>query len=253
MPEPRSAPRAPDAAAVTEPRGGTCRALARRRRRSAAPPLFVATCCCCLRHDGPSRTRGSGRGASARAGRACSSSSTRSRRPAWSAAERCATASAGRATSTTSPTRPRTSSRPTTTAWPLGCWRPSGRSAARRWSTTCSRSAGARTSERVRQRLAERLPADAPLADRARELAVIQDEQGYLAEARHRRRRRHPPGRAQLRHPPHRRRRTRPPARPSWTCSARSSAPTCERETHIASGDRCCTYRIRGSARSTAS
>src|SRR6266516_5196576 len=33
------------------------------------------------------------------------------------------------------------------------------------------------TRERVRQRFAERLAADAPLADRARELAVIQDEQ----------------------------------------------------------------------------
>jgi predicted ArsR family transcriptional regulator len=37
--------------------------------------------------------------------------------------------------------------------------------------------------ERVRRRLAERLPADASIADRARELAVIQDEAGYLAEA----------------------------------------------------------------------
>ena len=42
--------------------------------------------------------------------------------------------------------------------------------------------------ERVRERLAERLPAGASVVDRARELAVIQDEQGYLAEAvaRHR-------------------------------------------------------------------
>jgi predicted ArsR family transcriptional regulator len=37
--------------------------------------------------------------------------------------------------------------------------------------------------ERVANRLAERLPADAPLVDRVRELAVIQDEQGYLCEA----------------------------------------------------------------------
>ena len=37
--------------------------------------------------------------------------------------------------------------------------------------------------ERVAARLAERLPADAPLVDRVRELAVIQDEQGYLCEA----------------------------------------------------------------------
>jgi hypothetical protein len=39
------------------------------------------------------------------------------------------------------------------------------------------------TTERVRERLAERLPADASVVERARELAVIQDEQGYLAEA----------------------------------------------------------------------
>ena len=36
----------------------------------------------------------------------------------------------------------------------------------------------------------------------------------------------------------------RPPARPSWSCSARSSAPTSSARQHIASGDRCCTYRI---------
>ena len=36
----------------------------------------------------------------------------------------------------------------------------------------------------------------------------------------------------------------RRPARPSWTCSARSSARDVVRETHIASGDRCCSYRI---------
>ena len=64
-------------------------------------------------------------------------------------------------------------------------------------------------SDRVRERLAERLPADAPLVDRARELAVIQDEQGYLAEV--------------------------------------VLGPDVERDTHIAAGDRCCTYRI-GSA-----
>jgi predicted ArsR family transcriptional regulator len=35
----------------------------------------------------------------------------------------------------------------------------------------------------VRDRLAERLPANAPMTDRVRELAVIQDEQGYLCSA----------------------------------------------------------------------
>jgi predicted ArsR family transcriptional regulator len=39
------------------------------------------------------------------------------------------------------------------------------------------------TRERVGRRLAERLPTDAPILERARELAVIQDEAGYLAEA----------------------------------------------------------------------
>src|SRR4249920_3908641 len=37
-------------------------------------------------------------------------------------------------------------------------------------------------SGRMRDRLAERLPADAPLGDRLREIAAIQDEQGYLAQ-----------------------------------------------------------------------
>src|SRR6188508_2237814 len=39
------------------------------------------------------------------------------------------------------------------------------------------------TGDHVRRRLAERLPPSAPLVDKARELAVIQDELGYLAEA----------------------------------------------------------------------
>src|SRR3954468_2512394 len=36
---------------------------------------------------------------------------------------------------------------------------------------------------RIGDRMAERLPDDAPLEDRVRELALIQDEQGYLAAA----------------------------------------------------------------------
>jgi len=100
--------------------------------------------------------------------------------------------------------------------------------------------------DRVRERLAERLPADAPIEDRARELAVIQDEQGYLAEAVigadgvirlierncaiH-----------------------RVAAATSAACQAELDlfreilGPDVQRETHIAAGDRCCTYRI-GSA-----
>jgi len=38
-------------------------------------------------------------------------------------------------------------------------------------------------SERIREDLASRLAPDAPLADRVRELAVLQDEQGYLCRA----------------------------------------------------------------------
>jgi predicted ArsR family transcriptional regulator len=37
---------------------------------------------------------------------------------------------------------------------------------------------------RLRDHMAARLPDDAPLADRVRELARVQDEQGYIAEAR---------------------------------------------------------------------
>ncbi|HEY7703154.1 MAG TPA: hypothetical protein VIB02_12645 [Candidatus Limnocylindrales bacterium] len=102
------------------------------------------------------------------------------------------------------------------------------------------------TGARVRRRFAERLPADAPLADRARELAVIQDEQGYLAEATI-----GADGVIRL---------------VERNCAihhvAAGHAAACraeldlfrevlgadvERETHIAAGDRCCTYRI-GSA-----
>ena len=101
------------------------------------------------------------------------------------------------------------------------------------------------TTARVKRRLAERLPADAPLVDKARELAVIQDEQGYLAEvvlgsdgvirlierncAIH-----------------------RVAADTSAACNAELElfrellGPDVVRETHIATGDRCCTYRIGG-------
>lgn len=95
----------------------------------------------------------------------------------------------------------------------------------------------------VRDRLAERLPADAPLADKVRELAVIQDEQGYLSNASI-----EADGTLRIR---------------QCNCAiygvASVSASPCEaelalyrevldadvvRETHIASGDRSCTYRI---------
>jgi predicted ArsR family transcriptional regulator len=99
------------------------------------------------------------------------------------------------------------------------------------------------TRDRLRQRLDDRLGADAPLADLARELAVIQDEQGYLAEAVigtdgvirlverncaiHRVSSEH-----------------------AAACQAELDlfrellGTDIQRETHIAAGDRCCTYRI---------
>jgi predicted ArsR family transcriptional regulator len=102
-----------------------------------------------------------------------------------------------------------------------------------------------RTTERVRQRLADRLPTDAPLAERARELAVIQDELGYLAEVSI-----GTDGVIRL---------------VERNCAihhvAAGNAAACqaeldlfrdvlgadvERESHIAAGDRCCTYRIGG-------
>lgn len=99
------------------------------------------------------------------------------------------------------------------------------------------------TRDRLRRRLDEAAPAGAPLIDRARELAVIQDEQGYLAEAIigadgvirlverncaiHRVSSEH-----------------------AAACQAELDlfrellGTSVERETHIAAGDRCCTYRI---------
>jgi predicted ArsR family transcriptional regulator len=103
------------------------------------------------------------------------------------------------------------------------------------------------TRERVRQRMAERLAPDAPLSERARELAVIQDEQGYIAEAIV-----SPDGVIRLVerncaiH--------RVSSEHAAACQAELDlfrevlGTTVERETHIAAGDRCCTYRIGASA-----
>jgi predicted ArsR family transcriptional regulator len=97
--------------------------------------------------------------------------------------------------------------------------------------------------ERIRRRLADRLPGEAPLAARVRELSVIQDEQGYLSETLL-----EPDGTIRLL---------------EHNCAiynvANGTGAACQaelelfrevldadvvRETHIASGDRCCTYRI---------
>jgi predicted ArsR family transcriptional regulator len=96
---------------------------------------------------------------------------------------------------------------------------------------------------RLREQLSARVPPGAPLIDRVRELAVIQDGAGYLAEAIVT-----PDGTVRLR---------------EHNCAifhlARGATACCEaelalfrevlgadvvRETHIASGDRSCTYRV---------
>lgn len=96
---------------------------------------------------------------------------------------------------------------------------------------------------RMKTRLDDRLPAGASLADRVRELAVIQDELGYLAQAEIR-----PDGTIHL---------------VEHNCAiyevARGTARACEaelalfrevldadvvRDSHIAAGDRCCAYRV---------
>src|SRR3954454_7408473 len=96
---------------------------------------------------------------------------------------------------------------------------------------------------RVREQMSERVAADAPLADRVRELAVIQANNGYLAGAVSA-----VDGTVRLR---------------EHNCAiyniAKGSPAACQaelalftevlgadvvREEHIASGDRCCSYRI---------
>lgn len=97
--------------------------------------------------------------------------------------------------------------------------------------------------DRVRERLADRIGSEAPLADRVRELAVIQGDHGYLAETVL-----GADGTIRLR---------------EHNCAiyhvAEGSPAACQaelelfsevlgadvvREQHIASGDRCCSYRI---------
>jgi len=97
--------------------------------------------------------------------------------------------------------------------------------------------------DRVRRELHDRVGARASLAERVRELAVLQDEQGYLANAVI-----GSDGTIRLR---------------EHNCAildvARGTRAACDaeldlfrevlgadvvRETHIASGDRCCSYRI---------
>jgi predicted ArsR family transcriptional regulator len=97
--------------------------------------------------------------------------------------------------------------------------------------------------DRIRRQMSERVADDAPIAERVRELAVIQDEQGYLAVAQV-----DDAGTIRL---------------IEYNCAiyhvAKGNAAACRaelelfrdvlgvpmvRESHIASGDRCCTYRV---------
>ena len=97
--------------------------------------------------------------------------------------------------------------------------------------------------DRVRGQMAERIGSDAPLLERVRELAVVQADQGYLADTVL-----GPDGTIRLR---------------EHNCAiyhiAEGSPAACQaelelfsevlgadvvREQHIASGDRCCSYRI---------
>jgi predicted ArsR family transcriptional regulator len=101
----------------------------------------------------------------------------------------------------------------------------------------------AQIGDRVRRRIDELVGSDAPLMERVRALAVVQDEQGYLASAEIR-----PDGTIRLL---------------EHNCAildvARSQRTACDaeldlfrdvlgadvvRESHIASGDRCCSYRV---------
>ena len=99
------------------------------------------------------------------------------------------------------------------------------------------------TTQDVRDRLETRLPAGSTLLDRASELAVVQDELGYLAEALI-----GADGVIRIRE--HNCAIHRVATDQESACRAELElfrdvlGADVERETHIAGGDRCCTYRI---------
>lgn len=100
--------------------------------------------------------------------------------------------------------------------------------------------------DRIRQRMVDHLAPEALLVDRARELAVIQDELGYLAEAVI-------GADGVIRLVERNCAIHRVAADNGAACQAELElfreilGPDVQRETHIAAGDRCCSYRI-GSA-----
>ena len=97
--------------------------------------------------------------------------------------------------------------------------------------------------DRIRRRMAEQLPDDASLADRVRTLAVLQDEAGYLAEAvvgddGALRLREHNCAIDKIA------RRTQAPCDAELALFQELLGPQVRRESHIAAGDRCCSYLV---------
>lgn len=97
--------------------------------------------------------------------------------------------------------------------------------------------------ERIRRRMAERLDDGAPLTERVRVLAQLQDEAGYLADVSL-----GDDGTIRLRE--HNcaidkiARRTTAPCDAELALFQEVLGAEVVRESHIASGDRCCTYRV---------
>jgi predicted ArsR family transcriptional regulator len=97
--------------------------------------------------------------------------------------------------------------------------------------------------DRIRRRMNERLPKDAPVADRVEVLASLQDEAGYLAEAvvaddGALRLREHNCAIDKIA------RRTQAPCEAELALFKELLGPDVTRESHIASGDRCCSYVV---------
>lgn len=103
------------------------------------------------------------------------------------------------------------------------------------------------TRHRLHARFADRRMADAPLLDRVRELAVFQDELGYLSDAE-------PGDDGSVRLREHNCAIYHVACDVPAACDAELALFTevlgaeVVRESHIASGDRCCSYRIRAIA-----
>ena len=101
----------------------------------------------------------------------------------------------------------------------------------------------AQTADRIRRRLDDAVGSEAPFLVRVRELAVIQDEQGYLCSADL-----SPDGTIRLRE--HNCAIFEVAAGDTAACAAELAlfsdvlGADVVRESHIAAGDRCCTYRI---------